>query len=651
VGVATKSTVDSLTGLRFLAALSVAVAHGTIVTMRADPDLSPMVDVVSRVASFGMTLFFVLSGFVIHYNYRYSVTQGGFSGFGSFIWARFTRLYPLFFLVLVLDFLFHARENYDPFRLDTQIRALPYYLVMIQSWIYLPIRDHSLIYTIGLAVPVTWSISTEWFFYLVFPAIAPVVLFVRRARTAIVVGLLWCVFWWVAMSVVKINMVPIENWAVDHYGPLASAKIATQDSFQRWLLYFSPYARIGEFILGCIVAQAYLICADRPIGATERKLGLIIQFVAFFAVMFLCFFIYTRNAPLFLTNVRQNFALAPTIAVLIFCSARYSGVLTSFLSSRPLVWLGDVSYEIYLIHFPVFVFVKRASQIYLQPSPAHQYGPYEFLVGLVLLAPVSYLVHRLYDVPVRRWLRNVWQKTSAVRLDISGKQIALAIILLPIVFYFLSQAYVTTQLPELTRKGGISVVTAIESRTCGKEHADFSKPLAKACGGRESCNFDLWSLSPKALPSQCSRTYDVRYQCNGEKEVVAATIPADPAFAGRVAMDCSDATAGQRMAARAVDGGIKVLSATYGGNCQAQSGNATDDLKMQCDGAANCAYRISVSRLKDPAAGCAKDYTYEYKCGHDSATTKGFVKAEAGLGSYATLECPAELTGMASGGD
>tara|TARA_R110002074_G_C12498900_1_gene662422 strand:- start:23 stop:1627 length:1605 start_codon:yes stop_codon:yes gene_type:complete len=522
--VASKSTIDSLTGLRFLAALSVAVSHGALLTMRANPELSHIVEVFARVAGFGMTLFFVLSGFVIHYNYRNVVTQGGMSGFGAFIWARFTRLYPLFFLILVLDFLFHARANYDPFRLDTQIRALPYYLVMIQSWIYMPIRDHTLIYTIGVAVPVTWSISTEWFFYLVFPAIAPIVLFVQRARTAIVVGVLWCIFWWVAMSIVRVNMVPIENWAVEYYGPLASAEIASQDSFQRWLLYFSPYARIGEFILGCIVAQAYLICEERVVGIGERKLGLFVQSAALLTVMFLCFYVYARGAPQFLTNVRQNFALAPTIAILIFCSARYSGPLTSFLSSRSMVWLGDISYEIYLIHMAVFVFVKRAVQTYLLPSPNYEYGPIEFLVGLALLAPISYTLHRLYDVPVRSWLRGVWQNTSVIRVAVSGKQISLAIILIPIAFYFLFQTYITTQLPELTRKGGISVVAAFENSSCGNNSEDISRVLTMECGGRESCYVDLPSSSPRSAPLQCVRTYDIKYQCNGALGVVAAAV-------------------------------------------------------------------------------------------------------------------------------
>ena len=48
-----------------------------------------------------MTLSFVLSGFIIHYNYATLVTGGGFRGFAADLWARFARLYPLFLLMLL----------------------------------------------------------------------------------------------------------------------------------------------------------------------------------------------------------------------------------------------------------------------------------------------------------------------------------------------------------------------------------------------------------------------------------------------------------------------------------------------------------------------------------------------------------------------
>jgi peptidoglycan/LPS O-acetylase OafA/YrhL len=131
-----KREINSLTGLRFLAAFSVAVAHGASLTLRFDqPRFGPSFWLMQGVV-FGMTLFFVLSGFVIHYNYRMLVAEGGI---GAFLWARFARLYPLFLLMLLIDVVL-GRELYN-FMLgsagsfDAGQRALPFYLSLTQSWL------------------------------------------------------------------------------------------------------------------------------------------------------------------------------------------------------------------------------------------------------------------------------------------------------------------------------------------------------------------------------------------------------------------------------------------------------------------------------------------------------------------------------------
>src|ERR1700758_4530028 len=68
--------VPGLTGLRFLAAFSVLIAHAFGVLMNGHA-AGGAVYWLTQVSGFGMTLFFVLSGFVIHYNYATSVTRGG----------------------------------------------------------------------------------------------------------------------------------------------------------------------------------------------------------------------------------------------------------------------------------------------------------------------------------------------------------------------------------------------------------------------------------------------------------------------------------------------------------------------------------------------------------------------------------------------
>src|ERR1700693_5083936 len=91
--------IPALTGLRFIAALSVVLAHA--VGLLPDGQLPiGVTGWIGTAAGFGMTLFFVLSGFVIHYNYHNLVVQGGASGIGEFLWARFSRLYPMFVVII-----------------------------------------------------------------------------------------------------------------------------------------------------------------------------------------------------------------------------------------------------------------------------------------------------------------------------------------------------------------------------------------------------------------------------------------------------------------------------------------------------------------------------------------------------------------------
>jgi Acyltransferase family len=72
--------IPALTGLRFLAAFSVAVAHAASISLRLEQPpswFSAIQNCLETTAGFGMTLFFVLSGFVIHYNYRNLISSKG----------------------------------------------------------------------------------------------------------------------------------------------------------------------------------------------------------------------------------------------------------------------------------------------------------------------------------------------------------------------------------------------------------------------------------------------------------------------------------------------------------------------------------------------------------------------------------------------
>ena len=154
--------IPALTGVRFVAAFLVLLAHSAETFMRfAAPDPSWHY-FLSAAAYVGMSLFFVLSGFVIQYNYSEIMRSDPLRGTFNFFVARFARLYPMYFLILGLDlFRFGYFENLDnPSMTNVLVTGMPSYLLLAPTWHYRMIGDHTLIFSFPAATQVTWSVST-----------------------------------------------------------------------------------------------------------------------------------------------------------------------------------------------------------------------------------------------------------------------------------------------------------------------------------------------------------------------------------------------------------------------------------------------------------------------------------------------------------
>src|SRR2546422_4392241 len=157
-----KVELSGLTGIRFYAALPVYLAHVTVIPgMEASTGESLFFNL--GVGS--VSLFFVLSGFILTYNYA-DVFRDGVSaaGYKRFVWDRLTKIYPVHFLTLLLVL---PIAIFSP-HLPLDWRAVPFHLLLLQC--FWPSSTPA--FSGYLNVP-SWSISCEWFFYL----LAPVVMF------------------------------------------------------------------------------------------------------------------------------------------------------------------------------------------------------------------------------------------------------------------------------------------------------------------------------------------------------------------------------------------------------------------------------------------------------------------------------------------
>jgi hypothetical protein len=85
---------------------------------------------------------------------------------------------------------------------------------------------------------------------------------------------------------------------------------------------------------------------------------------------------------------------------------------------------------------------------------------------------------------------------------------------------------------------------------------------------------------------------------------------------------------------------IIVAAGTYGKNCGASYGNVTEHLASACNNKSQCEYTIDYTVIGDPAAGCRKDYTAEWRCGHSATVHNASAAPEAGFQKKITLSCP-----------
>jgi peptidoglycan/LPS O-acetylase OafA/YrhL len=394
----------ALHGLRFLAAFCILFSHACA-WLANFKDTRTIFNYSEFFTVYGMPLFFVLSGFVIHYNYsRLFSTMRPRWAILEFLGARFARLYPLFICFFLVGVAVDGvLQWYYEHELNLLL-AMGHYLTLTQSWVYIAIFGDRLL--LDGPFGLSWSLSTEFFFYVTY-----VVLVLHIARMRSIAGL------FVTAGAMSVLVVSAFSYAASHRGAIGAFAVqymnqigGEEHSVFRWFFYYSPYGRVFEFILGCLTAQIYAIFAAHPVSPREERwgrilLGASLVFLFGFALVFL-FKPFGGNVAIYVTLLKQNFGCAVGLAVLIFCVSRYRSSTVALMLSTPLmVQLGDLSFSIYAVH-------TYSLRIFERPSMNFRYGieleaAFRIVLGIALTLILSTATFRLIEVPARAWLRKI----------------------------------------------------------------------------------------------------------------------------------------------------------------------------------------------------------------------------------------------------
>jgi len=363
----------ALTSLRFFAALHVVFFHFLAFKIVSSEG---WLGQISSIGYVGVSFFFVLSGFILVYTYAGRDTPAR-----DFWRARFARIYPAFAFSLLLTgpFFFFATLMLNvPFfawfstHLRLVVLLVPF---LLQAWVPLAALAWN---------SVAWSLSDEAFFYLLFPFLKKRFLKISLPGLAGLALVCWAVS--VAMSWTYVLRNPDHLQVID---------ADVLNAFWLNAVKFHPFARLPEFLLGMACGAMFLKSRKdaKPGSSATLALPLVLAGLVIAATVAH----FSARIPY---TVLHTSLLAPAFAAIIFGFAlqpRWGALL----NWKPLVFLGDASYSLYLLHsffLGPFFFTQTG-------VPRHRGVGWYFLYFVLALA-ISGLVYRFIEAPSRRKLRG-----------------------------------------------------------------------------------------------------------------------------------------------------------------------------------------------------------------------------------------------------
>ncbi len=342
----------------------------------------------------GMTTFFVLSGFVMYYNYAHRIANNRPGGILQFVFARIARLYPLLIAYVLLNFILNfsqALSRSDMSSASLYITTLPLYLMGVQSWLYAVINGVNVTVSQCFGNP-AWSVSAELFFYVLF---VPLIRMRKDCAPSMSRGLFIVIVSILARAVFLAfaDSDATQHWIAEKLGESSSLNVYS------WLVYYCPYGRCFEFFAGMGIAEIWLARKERRGAARSERLDLLAGGcgLAYIAASFLSDIAY-RMPRLFEGTATHFFYIAAVPLVIAFV-IRERSVAAKVLAWAPLLFIREISYSLYFVHTLVFPLFRIDPGLNLAMHLPMVIG--RCLAFLALTLILSTLTYRSLEKPAR----------------------------------------------------------------------------------------------------------------------------------------------------------------------------------------------------------------------------------------------------------
>jgi len=353
---------NALTGLRCFAAVNIVFFHFS------NPQWFGFMAPVVNAGYASVSFFILLSGFVLAYNYAGRARSGELSK-PRFWTARLTRLYPVYLLSLLIGVQTLSGEHgvHSHGMFWAGITLTP---VLLQGWI----PEIATFWNTP-----AWTMSAESSFYLLFPWLAAWKRPARLSGLLVRMAAVWMLGMipGIAYTILKPDgLSQVDRWS---YGPWLQA------------LKFTPLPHMASFVFGILLADL-----DEMLGRAGR-LRLILGIGGFLAI-----FGILELGPLVPYPVAHDSLFMPLFACIIL-GLSGQNPLAAFFGLRPLVFVGEASYCLYLMHFNLWNLLHDSHV--LERTGLNRFDPwisYALLVGLAVLA--LHTIEKPAQRSLRKWL-------------------------------------------------------------------------------------------------------------------------------------------------------------------------------------------------------------------------------------------------------
>ncbi|QQS42020.1 MAG: acyltransferase [Acidobacteriota bacterium] len=344
----------SLDGLRGIAILAVMAFNGHLLFMEG--------------GFLGVDVFFVLSGFLITSILLQGYSETSRFDFKNFYVRRALRLLPALLALIVFVVAFAlVFESGD--RLSNTVTGVIYTLFYVANWAQVPPFPPG----IG-PLSHAWSLSVEEQFYIVWPLLLFLLLRLR-SRVVLIAAVVAMIL---ASSIASVLM---WNAGVPYLR-----------------MYFGSDVRAHELLIGCLAA----LMLYWGVFSDKEKLKTAFQILAPLSLAGILFsFFAVSHQTGFVYN--GGFALVSlATAVLILGLVLYPSKLSRVFEFGPLVWIGQISYGLYLWHFPVIEGTRKFFEGSMPPVLLSTAG----VLMSVGVAAVSYYLLELRFLRLKRRFRK-----------------------------------------------------------------------------------------------------------------------------------------------------------------------------------------------------------------------------------------------------